>query len=260
MLELEYIYIKDKIREGMYYFIEDKRFVERTTDIELLKSGLNGLNGLIFDPIKKTINYVKTVINRKRGKIERRESHDFDSEDINKYLKKEGGFHKLIEELTNRYDRICCTFKNYSIYDLLHDSCRGYTVDSDGPTKEVIISKNDTNKRMYFYKNTGKVVAKSGNESQLVRGVEFSNVYDFTAFAEEVAKSYAGREEDFVRAYIRNNLEQSHPAESLATKLDKAQNDKQLNELVGSSQVSKYSKNGSEVKMNKKPKRTGRSI
>ena len=170
MLVAECIYIKDKIRDGTYYFIEDKGFVKRTTDIELVKDGFNGLNGLIFDPIKRTINYVKTVINRERGMMERWELFDFDSKDINRYIKEEGGFFKIIKELTHRYNESCYKFRNYTIYDLLYDSCHGYTVESKGPTKEVIISKDDTNERLYFYQDTGKVVAKSGNESQLVRG------------------------------------------------------------------------------------------
>ena len=254
MLVAERMYIDNKIRNGTFYLVQDKVFIDRTKDIELFK---DGCNGLIFDPIQKIIKYVRTVINRERGMIEEWESFDFDSEDINKYLEKEGNFYKLIKELTNRYSRIFYTFKNYAIYDLLHDSCRGYTVDSEGPAKEVIISKNGTNERMYFYKNTGKVVAKSGNESQLVRGAEFSNVYDFIDFAEKVAEFYAGREKDFVGSYIRNNSKQNHSSELLATKLDKVQNDRQLNELAS---CQAYNKSTREVKMNGKPKRTSRSI
>ena len=89
----------------------------------------------------------------------------------------------------------------------------------------------------------------------LLGGIEFSDVYNFTKFAEKIAKSY----ENFVKYYIKSCSKQNHPSESLATKLDKAQNDKQLNELA-CGQASKYSKSGSEVKMNGRPKRAGRGI
>ena len=196
VIEMEYV---DSITCGQleignkeYFFAKDDRFIARASDTEIDKSSL--CNGLFFDVNTKILGYwVTTLPNRKRNVpfiIEKHNVVDWES------------YCSLVHE----YREILNKYRNYSIYDLVYDATEGKSITGGQvPTKEITSSQN-MNYRMYFYKNTGKIIVRARNRIQVVQDIVFFNVNDFVAFAKGSGKYCVEHNLDFMEGYIKGGL------------------------------------------------------
>lgn len=117
--------------------------------------------------------------------------------------------------LVKTFKQTCGKHKNYCYYDLCHDIeyCnpdeRRLTTEDEGPIKEVIISGDNLNERMYCYYQNKKTIAKIGNDSEALNDVYFFEVNDFTAFAEEVSQYCAENKLSYAK-YINSGHVKQH--------------------------------------------------
>ena len=125
----------EDFRAGEYFsYFSDCKFVKRTSDKEINK---NGYNGLYYDMSLTVVGFITTSPDNKI-KIA--------------YFKPETKIKGLssFTKLIRTFKQTCGKHENYNYYDLFSDIKEGRTTENKGPIKEVIISKDNLNERMYY--------------------------------------------------------------------------------------------------------------
>lgn len=163
-----------------------------------------GYNRLVYDIALKRVGYIQTHSN-KETKIFWFKP-EMKIEIINDFV-----------NLVKTFKQTCSKYKNYCYYDLCHDieyrdhAERRLATENEGPTKEVIISRDNLNERMYYYKERIITVSKIGNYNKVLKNIGFKNVNNFTAFAEEVAQYCTENKLSYAK-YINSDYVKQHLA------------------------------------------------
>ena len=189
------------INNHTYYVARDDRFIARASDAEIDKN--NCCNGLVFGIEKKVLGYWVTLPNKERKPaiIE-----DHNVTDLTSYC-----------SLIHEYKEIINRYSNYGLYDLVYDITKGKSITGGkAPTKEITFIQN-INYRMYFYKDTGRIIARAGNGIKNIQNVVFYNEEDFIAFAKESDEFCRDYNLDF-KDYIKSGLINEHYTKFCARK------------------------------------------
>ena len=192
-----------------FSYLPDCEFIERTSDTEINK---NGFNGLYYSFTGKYYDFNELRYKEMALAVVGYITTSPDNEIKITYFKPKEKIKSFsgISGLFTTFKQTCSKYKNYSYFDLCCDIVDCITTEDEGPIKEVIISRDNLNERMYYYQN-GITVAKIGNDSEILRNINFENVNDFTAFAEEVAQYCTENKLSYIK-YINSDYIEQHLA------------------------------------------------